>query len=41
MMLLSVTPVDDSVTPLELRGWAEFELRNKILAVGGIAEASL
>ena len=39
MMLLSVTPVDDSVTPLELRGWAEFELRNKILAVGGIAEA--
>jgi CzcA family heavy metal efflux pump len=38
MMLLSATPVDDSVSSLELRGWAEFELRNRILAVGGIAE---
>ncbi|MBK8207587.1 MAG: efflux RND transporter permease subunit [Planctomycetes bacterium] len=38
MMLLSVSPADDSVTALELRGWAEFELRNKILAVGGISE---
>lgn len=38
MMLLSVAPVDDKVTPLELRGWAEFELRNRLLAVGGIAE---
>ncbi|MBZ0136794.1 MAG: efflux RND transporter permease subunit [Planctomycetes bacterium] len=38
MMLLSVKPEDDSVSPLELRAWAEFELRNRILAVGGIAE---
>lgn len=38
MMLLSVTAENDSVTPLELRGWAEFELRNRLLAVGGIAE---
>ena len=38
MMLLSVTPEDDSVSPLELRAWAEFELRNRLLAVGGIAE---
>ncbi len=38
MMLLSVSAADDSVTALELRGWAEFELRNKILAVGGISE---
>jgi HME family heavy-metal exporter len=38
IMLLSVTPIDEHVTPLELRGWAEFELRNRLLAVGGIAE---
>ena len=38
MMLLSATPVDEAVSPLELRAWAEFELRNRILAVGGIAE---
>ncbi|MCB9932082.1 MAG: efflux RND transporter permease subunit [Planctomycetes bacterium] len=38
IMLLSVTPADDSVSPLELRAWAEFELRNRLLAVGGIAE---
>jgi len=38
MMLLSVAPEDDSVSPLELRAWAEFELRNRLLAVGGIAE---
>jgi CzcA family heavy metal efflux pump len=38
IMLLSVAPTDDEITALELRGWAEFELRNKLLAVGGIAE---
>lgn len=38
IMLLSVTSPDGEVSPLELRGWAEFELRNRLLAVGGIAE---
>ena len=38
IMLLSVKPLDDSLTPLELRAWSEFELRNLLLAVGGIAD---
>ncbi|MCB9895635.1 MAG: efflux RND transporter permease subunit [Planctomycetes bacterium] len=38
MMLLSVSSPDGQVSPLELRGWAEFELRNRLLTVGGIAE---
>lgn len=41
IMLLSVTPEGNGVTPLELRAWAEFELRNRLLAVGGIAEVSV
>ncbi|MBX3460602.1 MAG: efflux RND transporter permease subunit [Planctomycetes bacterium] len=38
IMLLSVSAPDDSVTPLQMRAWAEFELRNRLLSVSGVAE---
>ena len=37
-MLVSLTSPDGSRTPLELRGFAEFELRNRLLGVPGIAQ---
>lgn len=39
IMLLALSSPDASVTPLELRSFAEFDLRNKILAVPGVAQA--
>lgn len=36
IMLLSVS--GDEATPLQLRAWAEFELRNRLLAVNGVAD---
>lgn len=41
IMLLAVSSPDGSVSPLELRGYAEFDLRNKLLAVPGVAQISV
>jgi Cu/Ag efflux pump CusA len=38
IMLLSVSSPDGSVSPLTLRGWAEFELRNRLLSVPGVSQ---
>ncbi len=38
IMLLALSSPDGSVSPLELRSFAEFDLRNKILAVPGVAQ---
>ena len=38
IMIMAVSSPDGSSTPMELRGFAEFELRNKILAVPGVAQ---
>ncbi len=38
IMLISLSSPDNSVSPLELRSFGEFELRNKILAIPGVAQ---
>ncbi len=38
IMLMALSSPDGSVTPLEMRSFAEFDLRNKILAVPGVAQ---
>jgi len=38
IMLLALSSPDGSVKPLELRSFAEFDLRNKLLAVPGVAQ---
>jgi HME family heavy-metal exporter len=38
IMLMALSSPDGTVSPLELRSFAEFELRNKILAVPGVAQ---
>jgi CzcA family heavy metal efflux pump len=38
IMLLALTSPDGSVSPLEMRSFAEFDLRNKLLAVPGVAQ---
>ncbi len=38
IMLVALSSPDGSVTPLEMRSFAEFDLRNKILAVPGVAQ---
>lgn len=40
IMLLAVSSPDGSVSDLELRSYAEFDLRNKLLAVPGVAQVS-
>ncbi len=40
IMLLAVSSPDGTVNDLELRAYAEFELRNKILAVPGVAQVA-
>ncbi|MBK8098821.1 MAG: efflux RND transporter permease subunit [Planctomycetes bacterium] len=38
ILLLSLTSPDGSRTPMEVRSYAEFDLRNQILAVPGVAQ---
>ncbi|MCA9277564.1 MAG: efflux RND transporter permease subunit [Phycisphaeraceae bacterium] len=38
IMLVSVSSPDGSVSPMELRSFAEFDLRNKVLSVPGVAQ---
>ena len=38
IMLISLSAKDDAVSPLDLRSYAEFELRNRLLAVPGVAQ---
>ncbi|MFM7133658.1 MAG: efflux RND transporter permease subunit, partial [Planctomycetota bacterium] len=38
VMLLAISSPDGKATPLELRSYAEFDLRNRLLAVSGVAQ---
>ncbi len=38
IMLIALSSPDASVSPMELRSFAEFDLRNKLLAVSGVAQ---
>ena len=38
IMLVSLSSPDGTVSPMDLRAYAEFELRNKLLAVPGVAQ---
>lgn len=38
IMLLALSSPDGSVSPLDMRSFAEFDLRNKVLAVPGVAQ---
>ena len=38
IMLIALSSEDGDVSPLQLRSYAEFELRNKILAIPGVAQ---
>ncbi len=38
IMLMALSSPDGTVSPLELRSFAEFDLRNKLLAVPGVAQ---
>lgn len=38
IMLLALSSPDGSVSPLEMRSFAEFDLRNRVLAVPGVAQ---
>ncbi len=38
IMLVSLSSPDNSVSPMDLRSYAEFDLRNKILSIPGVAQ---
>ena len=38
IMLISLSSPDATASPLDIRSYAEFELRNKILAIPGVAQ---
>jgi len=38
IMLIALSSLDPKVTPLDLRSYAEFELRNRILTVSGVSQ---
>jgi Cu/Ag efflux pump CusA len=40
VMLLGLTALPNGATPLELRRVAEFELRTRLLAIGGVAHVT-
>jgi len=40
IMLLAVSSTDGSVSDLDLRAYAEFDLRNKLLAIPGVAQVA-
>jgi len=41
IMLLAVSAPDGTVSDLDLRAYAEFDLRNKLLAIAGVAQVSV
>jgi len=41
IMLLAVSAPDGAVPPLELRAYSEYDLRNKLLAIPGVAQVSV
>ena len=41
IMLLALSSPDGSVSDLDLRAYAEYDLRNKLLAVPGVAQVSV
>lgn len=41
IMLLAVSSPEGTVTPMELRAYAEYDLRNKLLAIPGVAQISV
>jgi len=41
IMLLAVSSPDESVSPLKLRSYAQYDVRNKLLAIPGVAQVSV
>lgn len=41
IMLLAVSSPDGSLSAMEVRAWAEYDLRNKLLSVPGVAQVSV
>lgn len=41
IMLLAVSAPDGSLSPMELRSYGEFDLRNRLLAIPGVAQVSV